>query len=157
MTFFVAWLEAFKRFILYHCTKKKLSINDFLSKCDQIHRKRRIWSYLLKSVSSVLCSVSSQVNASILIDSGHYFQQKVPFMILFKSNLQYIKCLHQIFVFVCHTYEIFSFPNKDALHKNLHIFFRSQGNAESNSAKTTYQKTVSLSSRTKHMSIERFS
>ena len=83
--------------------------------------------------------------------------KNVPFMILFKSNLQYIKCLHQIFVFVCHTYEIFSFPNKDALHKNLHIFFRSQGNAESNSAKTTYQKTVSLSSRTKHMSIERFS
>ena len=28
--------------------KKKFSIKDFFSKCDQIHRKLRIWPYLLK-------------------------------------------------------------------------------------------------------------
>ena len=29
-------------------TKKKFSIEDFFRKCDQIGRKLRIWSYLLK-------------------------------------------------------------------------------------------------------------
>ena len=33
----------------FYCTKKmKFSIKDFLIKCDQIHRKLRIWSHLLK-------------------------------------------------------------------------------------------------------------
>ena len=32
-----------------HCTKKmKFSIKDIFSKCDQVPRKLRIWSYLLK-------------------------------------------------------------------------------------------------------------
>ena len=30
------------------CTKMKFSINDFFSKCDQIHSFLRIWSHLLK-------------------------------------------------------------------------------------------------------------
>ena len=29
-------------------TEQKISIKDFFRKCDQIHRKLRIWSYLLK-------------------------------------------------------------------------------------------------------------
>ena len=32
-----------------HCTKMKFSITDFFSKCDQIRRKMRIWSHLLKT------------------------------------------------------------------------------------------------------------
>ena len=33
----------------YHCTKNEVfHIKDFFSKCDQIHRKLRIWSHLLK-------------------------------------------------------------------------------------------------------------
>ena len=28
--------------------KMKISIKDFFSKCDQIHRKLRMWSHLLK-------------------------------------------------------------------------------------------------------------
>ena len=28
-----------------HCTKMKFSINDFISKCDQIRMKLWIWSY----------------------------------------------------------------------------------------------------------------
>ena len=31
-----------------HCTKKKFYIKDFFSNCDQIRRKLRIWSHLLK-------------------------------------------------------------------------------------------------------------
>ena len=31
-----------------HCTKMKFSIKDFFSKCDQIRKKRRIWSYFPK-------------------------------------------------------------------------------------------------------------
>ena len=34
--------------ILKHCTKNKFSIKDCFSKCDQICRKLRIWSHLLK-------------------------------------------------------------------------------------------------------------
>ena len=30
--------------------KKKFSIKDFFSKCDQIRRKLRIWSHLLKKL-----------------------------------------------------------------------------------------------------------
>ena len=41
--------------------KKKFSINDFFSKCDQICRKLRIWSHLLKKLlmeNFVFCAVS---------------------------------------------------------------------------------------------------
>ena len=34
--------------IAYTAQKKKFSINDFLSKRDQIRKKLRIWSHLLK-------------------------------------------------------------------------------------------------------------
>ena len=34
--------------MFYNAQKKKISINDFFSKCDQIRRKLRIWSHLLK-------------------------------------------------------------------------------------------------------------
>ena len=34
--------------VVYTAQKMKFSIKDFLSKCDQIRRKLRIWSYLLK-------------------------------------------------------------------------------------------------------------
>ena len=38
----------------------KFSIEDFLSKCDQIRRKLRIWSYLLKKslmANFIFCAV----------------------------------------------------------------------------------------------------
>ena len=34
--------------IYWHCRKRKFSIMDFFSKCDQIRSLLRIWSYLLK-------------------------------------------------------------------------------------------------------------
>ena len=33
---------------MIRCTKDEVSIKDFFSKCDQIRRKLRIWSHLLK-------------------------------------------------------------------------------------------------------------
>ena len=33
---------------LHHCPKTKFSMKDFFSKRDQIRRKLRIWSHLLK-------------------------------------------------------------------------------------------------------------
>ena len=31
-----------------HCTKKEVFIKNFFSKCDQVHKKLRIWPHLLK-------------------------------------------------------------------------------------------------------------
>ena len=44
----------------YHCTKNEVSIKNFFCKFDQIHRKLRIWSYLLKKSlmeSFIFCAV----------------------------------------------------------------------------------------------------
>ena len=40
--------ETHPRKMSFHCSKMKFSIRDFFSKCDQIRRKQRIWSHLLK-------------------------------------------------------------------------------------------------------------
>ena len=46
--------------IYYPAQKMKFSIKDFFSKCDQIRRKLRIWSHLLKKYlteNSIFCAV----------------------------------------------------------------------------------------------------
>ena len=40
----------FLRFLIFSTQKMKFSIKDFFSKCDQIRRKLRIWSNLLKKI-----------------------------------------------------------------------------------------------------------
>ena len=48
----------------YAVQKIKFSIKDFFSKCDQIRRKLRIWSYLLKKFlmeSLIFCVVSCKI------------------------------------------------------------------------------------------------
>ena len=41
--------DILKNFVqIYTAQKMKFSIKDFFSKCDQIRRKLRIWSHLLK-------------------------------------------------------------------------------------------------------------
>ena len=48
----------------YAVQKIKFSIKDFFSKCDQIRRKLRIWSYLLKKSlmqSLIFCVVSCKI------------------------------------------------------------------------------------------------
>ena len=39
---FIHW-ECVKYSHIFHCAKKKFSMKDFCSKCDQIHRKLHIW------------------------------------------------------------------------------------------------------------------
>ena len=46
----------------------KFSIKDFFSKCDQIRRKLRIWSHLLKKTlmeNFIFCAVSGFGNKSV--------------------------------------------------------------------------------------------
>ena len=48
-------------FLLDTAQKVKFSIKDFFSKCDQIRRKLRIWSHLLKKFlmeSFIFCEVT---------------------------------------------------------------------------------------------------
>ena len=56
---------------LAHCTKNEVSIKDFFSKCDQIRRKLRIWSHLVKKSlmeNSIVCAVNSNNITNTLID-----------------------------------------------------------------------------------------
>ena len=52
------------------CTEQKMkfSIKDFFSKCDQISRKLRIWSYLLKKSlmgNFIFCAVMNDIYKNI--------------------------------------------------------------------------------------------
>ena len=57
------WLWNKFSFVEYkHCTKMKFSMKDFFSKCEQIRRKQRIWSYLLKKSfmeNFIFCAVEA--------------------------------------------------------------------------------------------------
>ena len=59
------------KLILVTAQKWKFSIKDFFSKCDQIHRKLRIWSHLLKKSlmeNFIFCAVSFwSVSASLFL------------------------------------------------------------------------------------------
>ena len=51
-------------FLLHTAQKMKFSIKDFFSKCDQIRRKLRIWSHLLKKSlieNFIFCTVTERV------------------------------------------------------------------------------------------------
>ena len=51
-----------------HCTKMKFSIKDFSSKCDQISRKLRIWSHLLKKSlmeNFIFCAVIQSAKCTL--------------------------------------------------------------------------------------------
>ena len=62
--FFVVTLECLPYSLgqpaIHTAQKMKFSIKDFFSKCDQIRRKLRIWSHLLKKSlieNFILCAV----------------------------------------------------------------------------------------------------
>ena len=59
----------------YTAQKMKFSIKDFFTKCDQIRRKLRIWSYLLKK---------SLMENFIFLCNGKYLFD----VILFHSSIQ---------------------------------------------------------------------
>ena len=51
--------------------KMKFSIKDFFSKCDQIRRKLRIWSHLLKKSlmqNFIFCAVKIESNIKLKLD-----------------------------------------------------------------------------------------
>ena len=55
----------------YTAQKMKFTITDFFSKCDQIRRKLRIWSHLLKKfvmVNFIFCAVLNKYNLILLSD-----------------------------------------------------------------------------------------
>ena len=61
---FTYWVFVFSS-QTFHCTKNESSIEDFFSKCDQIRRKLRLWSHLLKKSlleNFILCAVFILVN-----------------------------------------------------------------------------------------------
>ena len=66
---------------LLYVQKVKFSITDFFSKCDQIRRKLRIWSHLLKKSlmgNFIFCSVLFYLEEIILqICRGSYFEVSV--------------------------------------------------------------------------------
>ena len=54
------WINIFFLLIAYITEQKMFYIKDFFSKCDQIHRKLRIWSHLLKKYlieNFIFCAV----------------------------------------------------------------------------------------------------
>ena len=66
--------------------KKLVFIKDFFSKCDQISRKLRIWSHLLKKSlieNLIFCAVDFDLNASL----GRYL--KAPIGLLFIEHFKH--------------------------------------------------------------------
>ena len=71
--FILTCSESFLRFVEVPTLYKKFSIKDFFSKCDQIHRKLGIWSYLLKKSfieNFTFCVVRPVFSFSIFKDFG---------------------------------------------------------------------------------------
>ena len=59
-----------RRFI---AQKMKFSMKDFFSKCDQIHRKLRIWSDLLKKSlmkNFIFCAVLKPEEKTVTTEKG---------------------------------------------------------------------------------------
>ena len=49
----------------------KLSMKEFFSKCDQIRRKQRIWSHLLKKFlmeNFIFCAVTENGRLTIILE-----------------------------------------------------------------------------------------
>ena len=69
-----------------HCTKMKFPIKDFFSKCNQIRRKPRIWSQLLKKflMKNFIFLCSDGVVLEILTNSGDFRRVSGFFKELFK-------------------------------------------------------------------------
>ena len=65
--------------IWYTAQKTKSFIKDFFGKCDQIHRKLRIWSYLLKKSlieSFIFCAVIVFNSSKLKVQSCKLYDNK---------------------------------------------------------------------------------
>ena len=78
----------------YTAQKKKFSIKDFFSKCDQIRRKLRIWSHLLKKflMENIFCAVTEDM---MRVRLKEYSEQNIVYTnlnwFLKKWNQDYIQ------------------------------------------------------------------
>ena len=81
--------------------KKKISIKDFFSKCDQIHRFLRIWSHLLKK-----SLIENFIFCAVLATGGCYknsaLRQKKIWQrtTLFSFSLPFQRCESSIFAVI---------------------------------------------------------
>ena len=96
------------------CTAQKIKffIKDFFSKCDQIHRKLRIWSHLLKKSWMENFSVSVSCLVILLRKILHLPLRRSYFLEVFLW-INFCNC-KRIFAF-------FSFLDKDSHSWNLHF------------------------------------
>ena len=91
-----------------HCTKMKFSINDSVSKCDQINRKLLIWSHLQKKFLIEHFFLCSEINSSLVtffpvMDSTVNFKLDLEFThyaCFFLKKTHDIRC-SVIFMWVC--------------------------------------------------------
>ena len=82
-------------FLSYTAQKMKFSIKDFFSKCDQIRRKLRIWSHLLKKSlieNFIFCTVTERVAViyflkDTLFISWEIMQSSIVWVIFFSSDM----------------------------------------------------------------------
>ena len=87
-------LERFQRQVCY-CTKKKFSVTNFFSKCDQIRSFQRIWPHLLKKSVTVnfmfyaVCKAAGPVLADSLAPLV-YCHDVVSFAVFYR--LHFGKC-----------------------------------------------------------------
>ena len=82
--------------------KMKFSIKDFISKCDEIRRKQRIWSHLLKKFlmeNFIFCAVvNTRVPSGRIIGPTNFLLlindlfDKVIFNIINYDETRYSKC-----------------------------------------------------------------
>ena len=74
----------------YHTAQKmKFSIEDFSSKCDQIRRKRRIWSYLSEK-SLMKNFIFCVVSGTLTVLTMNFTVNKYPFKVTYKKTTQQI-------------------------------------------------------------------
>ena len=78
-----------------HCTKNEVSAKDFFSKCDQIRRKLRIWSHLLKKSlmeNFIFCEVCFPVSFVKFLKTP--FLQNTSGQLLPAFASRKIECIH---------------------------------------------------------------
>ena len=89
-------MKKLENLCLLHCTKKKFTIKDFFSKCDQIRRKLRIWSHLLKkSLKENLfyCAVLYVTKWN----KEYYYCQQIQSLIIRILSLLIVSCAMVLF------------------------------------------------------------
>ena len=85
-----------------HCTKMKFSIKDFFSKCDQICRKLRIWSHLLKNFlmeNFIFCAVvATYFIVSFLMTNLNHSKKTILFLQINQISSREIRVFNNLYL-----------------------------------------------------------